>query len=242
MTSMRTRNLIAILASVAAAAVVWAPAASAKLPTPRASQFGRHSNLVTNQWFPLARGSLWVYEGQEANKQSRDVVSVTRKMKTITGIHAAVVADRLYLNGTLAERTADYYAQDKRGTVWYLGENTAELNAQGKVTSREGSFRNGHDGAKGGIFMPANPRVGQSFQQESLKGQAEDRFRILDLATSVTTPAVSSQNAMLTKETSPLEPKIVDHKYYVQGVGNVKEQQVAGSPPERADLVFFRAG
>ena len=242
MTSMRMRKLIAILAAVVAAAI-WAPATSAgKLPTPRASHFGRHSNLVTNQWFPLARGSVWVYEGQEAGKQSRDVMSVTRKVKTITGIRAAVVADRLFLNGRLAERTADYYAQDKRGTVWYLGENTAELNAQGKVTSREGSFLNGHEGAKGGIFMPANPRVGQSFQQESFKGQAEDRFRILDLATSVTTPAVSSQNAMLTKETTPLEPGVVDHKYYVQGVGNVKEQQVAGSPPERADLVFFRAG
>jgi hypothetical protein len=241
---MRTRKLTATLASLAAAAgVLWAPAASAgRLPTPKASHFGRHSNLVSNQWFPLARGSVWVYEGQEENKQSRDVVSVTRKVKTITGIRAVVVADRLFLNGALAERTADYYAQDKRGTVWYLGENTAELNAKGKVTSREGSFLNGHDGAKGGIFMPANPRVGQSFQQESLKGEAEDRFRVLDLATAVTTPAASSQNALLTKETSPLEPKIVDHKYYVQGIGNVKEQQVAGSPPERADLVFFRAG
>jgi hypothetical protein len=243
MTSMRTRKLIAMLACVAAAVIVWAPPASAKkLPAPKASHFGRHSNLVTNAWFPLGRGSVWVYEGQEEGKQSRDVMSVTRKVKTITGIRAAVVADRLFLNGRLAERTADFYAQDRHGTVWYLGENTAELNAKGKVTSREGSFLNGHQGAKGGIFMPANPQVGQSFQQESFKGEAEDRFRILDLATSVTTPAVSSQNAMLTEETSPLEPKIVDHKYYVQGVGTVKEQQVAGAPPEEAQLVYFKAG
>ena len=243
MTSMRTRKLIAMLAVVAAAVILWAPSASAnKLPTPKASHFGRHSNMVTNTWFPLARGSVWVYQGQQDRKQSRDVMKVTRKTKTITGIRVAVVADRLFLDGRLAERTADFYAQDKRGTVWYLGENTAELNAKGKVTNREGSFLNGHDGAKGGIFMPANPAVGQSFQQEFLKGQAEDRFRILDLATSVTTPAVSSQNAMLTEEKTPLEPKIVDHKYYVQGIGTVKEQQVAGSPPEAAQLVSFKAG
>jgi hypothetical protein len=113
------------------------------------------------------------------------------------------------------------------------------------VTSTEGSFLNGRDGANGGIFMPANPRVGQSFQQESFKGEAEDRFRILDLATSVTTPAVSSQNAMLTRETTPLEPKVVDHKYYVQGIGTVKEQQVAGAPPGQAEgiqLVSFQPG
>ena len=110
------------------------------------------------------------------------------------------------MNGSVAERTTDWYAQDKRGTVWYLGEKTAELNAQGKVTSTEGSFLNGRDGAKGGIFMPAHPAVGQSGQQESFKGEAEDRFRILSLATSITTPAVSSQSAMLTEETTPLEP------------------------------------
>ena len=246
MTSMRTKKLIAILAGVAAAAVIWAPGASAaKLPTPKASHFGRHSNLVTNQWFPLARGSVWISDGQKDGKQARDVMTVTRKVKTITGIHVAVVADRLFLDGKLGERTADFYAQDKHGRVWYLGENTAELNAKGKVTNREGSFRNGHKGAKGGIFMPANPAVGQSFQQESFKDQAQDHFRILDMAASITTPAVSSTSAMLTKETTPLEPGVVDHKYYVQGIGTVKEQQVAGAPPGQAEtstLVSFMPG
>jgi hypothetical protein len=243
MTSKTLRTPLAALAAVAVAAAISAPAAGAGgLPTPKASHFGHNSNLVTNPWFPLSRGSVYVYEGQKDGKQARDVMTVTRKVKTITGIRAAVVADRLFLNGRLAERTTDWYAQDKRGTVWYLGENTAEVNAKGKVTSREGSFLNGRDGAKGGIFMPAHPRVGQSFQQESFKGEAEDRFRILDLATSVMTPAVSSQSAMLTKETTPLEPKVVDHKYYVQGIGTVKEQQVAGAPPgqaEQTQLVSF---
>jgi hypothetical protein len=247
MTSRPVRTIAAVATSAVVAAAVGAPAASGAkgLPTPKASHFGHRSNLVTNTWFPLARGSVYVYDGQEEGKQARDVMTVTRKVKTITGIRAAVVADRLFLNGRLAERTTDWYAQDRHGTVWYLGENTAELNARGKVTSTEGSFLNGRDGAKGGIFMPAHPRVGQSFQQESFRGEAEDRFRILDLATSVTTPAVSSQSAMLTEETTPLEPKVVDHKYYVQGIGTVKEQQVAGAPPgqaEEAELVSFQAG
>jgi hypothetical protein len=238
----------AVAVALAATVAVGASDAAAGgkgLPTPKASHFGKHSNLVTNPWFPLARGSVYVYEGQKDGKQARDVMTVTKKVKTITGIRAAVVNDRLFLNGQLAERTTDWYAQDKRGTVWYLGEKTAELNAKGKVTSTEGSFLNGRDGAKGGIFMPAIPRVGQSFQQESFKGEAEDRFRILDLATSVTTPAVSSQSAILTKETTPLEPKVVDHKYYVQGIGTVKEEQVAGAPPgqaEQTQLVSFQAG
>jgi hypothetical protein len=244
------RTIGAVAALATAAALIGgasAPGASAAKgpPAPKASHFGRHSNLVTNTWFPLAMGSVYVYDGQKDGKQARDVMTVTRKTKTIAGIRAAVVADRLFLNGVLAERTTDWYAQDRRGTVWYLGEKTAELNANGKVISTEGSFLNGRDGAKGGIFMPAHPAVGQSFHQESFKGQAEDRFRILSMATSISTPAVSSQSAMLTEETTPLEPKVVDHKYYVQGIGTVKEQQVAGAQPGQAEvtqLVSFTPG
>jgi hypothetical protein len=226
---------------------VAVPAASAakQLPTPKAAHFGHHSNRVTNPWFPLARGSVYVYDGQKDGKTARDVMTVTRKVKSITGIRAAVVHDRLFLKGQLAERTTDWYAQDKRGTVWYLGEKTAELNAKGRVTSTEGSFLNGRDGAKGGIFMPADPAVGQSFQQEAFRGQAEDRFRILSMAASIATPAVSSTTAMLTEETTVLEPGVIDHKYYVRGIGTVVEQQVAGAPPGKAEsgqLVSFRAG
>ena len=239
---------LAVALSLTAALAVGAPAAGAakRLPSPKASKFGHNSTRVTNSWFPLARGSVYVYEGQKDGKAAQDVMTVTRKTKMIAGIRALPVADRLFLNGVLAERTTDWYAQDKKGTVWYLGEKTAELNAEGKVTSTEGSFLNGRDGANGGIFMPAHPTVGQSFQQESFKGQAEDRFRILSMATSVSTPAVSSQNAMLTQEKTPLEPGTVDHKYYVQGIGTVKEQQVAGfSTPSQAEvtqLVSFTPG
>ena len=236
----------AVALVVVALAGVASNGAARSLPTPKASHFGRDSTRIENPWFPLARGSVYVYDGQKDGKQAHDVVTVTRKTKTIAGIRAVPVADRLYLNGTLAERTTDWYAQDKHGTVWYLGEKTAELNARGRVTSTEGSFLNGRDGAKGGIFMPAHPAVGESGQQESFKGQAEDRFRILSLATSIATPAVSSQQAMLTEETTPLEPGTVDHKYYVQGIGTVKEQQVAGftspSQAEVTQLVSFHAG
>jgi hypothetical protein len=249
MTSNKARTIAATTVALAAVVAAGASASAANAakgpPTPKAAHFGKQSSLITNTWFPLARGSVYIYDGQKDGKQARDVMKVTRRTKNIAGIRAAVVSDRLTLNGVLAERTTDWYAQDRRGTVWYLGERTAELNAKGKVTSTEGSFLNGRDGAKGGIFMPANPQVGQTFQQESFKGQAEDHFRILDLAASISTPAVSSNNAMLTEETTPLEPGIVDHKYYVRGIGTVMEQQVAGAPPGQGEvgtLVSFTPG
>lgn len=136
--------------------------------------------------------------------------------------------DRLYLNGRLAERTTDWYSQDSKGNVWYYGEATAELDAQGKVTSTEGSWKAGVDGARPGIFMPAHPKVGQSFRQEYYKGHAEDRFRVLGLHTTVKVPYISSTNALLTRETTALEPGVIDHKVYVRGIGTVKEETVKG--------------
>jgi hypothetical protein len=208
------------------------------------NHFGRHSNRVDNPWFPLPPGRTLVYSGNEGGTPAQDLFTVTHKTKVIAGVRAAVVHDRVIKDGRVTERTTDWYAQDKSGTVWYLGEATAELSSRGKVKSTEGSFKAGSDGAKGGIFMPANPQVGQSFKQEDYKGQAEDRFKILSLSATVTTPAASSTQAMLTQETTPLEPGIVDHKYYVMGIGTVLEDTVQGVPPgsERLQLVSIQNG
>jgi hypothetical protein len=206
------------------------------------NRFGRHSNRVDNPWFPLPRGRTLIYAGTEGGRPARDLLTVTRNTKVIAGVRAAAIHDRVVKGGRVTERTTDWYAQDKSGTVWYLGEATAELDSHGKVKSTEGSFQAGRDGAKGGIFMPADPQIGQSFKQEDFKGHAEDRFQILSLSSTVSTPAVSSTQAILTQETTPLEPGIVDHKYYVAGVGTVLEDTVQGAPPgsERLQLVSIQ--
>ena len=147
--------------------------------------------------------------------------------------------DRLYLRGRLRERTTDWYAQDRRGAVWYFGEQTSELDARGRVASTEGTWQSGVDGAKAAIYMPAQPRVGQSFRQELYAGHAEDHFRVLSLDASVSVPYISSRHALLTKEWTPLEPGVVDHKLYVRGVGTVKEETVKGGA-ERNVLVAVR--
>jgi hypothetical protein len=194
---------------------------------------------VDNPWFPLLPGTTWIYRGVKDGKPSRDVVTVAGNTKLIQGVRATAVSDRLYLRGRLEERTTDWYAQDKSGAVWYFGENTAELNTKGAVTSREGSWQAGRHGAKAGVFMPAHPIVGQSFRQEFLQGHAEDHFQVLSLSAAVRTPAASSQQALLTKEWTPLEPRVLDHKLYVRGIGTVKEETVTGGV-ERNVLVAVR--
>jgi len=182
---------------------------------------------------------VYVYSGVKDGKPSRDVVTVTHATRTIQGVKTTSVHDDLYVEGRLAERTTDWYAQDRAGNVWYFGEDTAELDANGHVTSREGTWLAGVHGAQAGIYMPGHPVVGRTGRQEYLEGHAEDHFRVVSLAASASVPALSSTRALLTEEWTPLEPGTLDHKFYVRGVGTVLEQTVKGGR-ERNALVSLR--
>jgi len=118
-----------------------------------------------------------------------------------------VVDDRVYSKGKLEERTHDYYTQDAGGNVWYFGEDTAELDAHGKVTSTEGTWRTGRNGARPGLFMPAHPRVGERHRQEYLRGHAEDQFQVVSLSDRVRVSYGSFTGALRTREWTPLEPR-----------------------------------
>jgi hypothetical protein len=231
-------KLLPLLGAVALQLAWVAPTASPAAPTQPPGPAG-FASQVDNPWFPLRPGATYAYRGVKDGQPSRDVFTVTAATKTIEGIECTVVRDRLYLRGRLEERTEDWYAQDRAGNVWYFGEATAELNRDGSVRSTEGSWQAGVDGARAGVFMPAHPHRGQSGRQEYYKGHAEDHFRVLSLSAPVQTPAASSDDALLTKEWTPLEPGVVDHKLYVRGIGTVLEQTVRGGD-ERNALVSIR--
>jgi hypothetical protein len=197
------------------------------------------SARVDNPWFPLKPGTTYMYRGVKDGEPARDVLTVTHRTASIAGAPCVVVHDRLYLKGRLKERTTDWYSQDGRGNVWYFGEDTAELDGSGRVTSTEGSWRAGVDDARPGIYMPAHPRPGQSGVQEHYKGHAEDHFEVLSLHAAVAVPYISTDRALLTKEWTPLEPGVLDHKIYVRAVGTVLEQSVRGGT-ERLELVSVK--
>jgi hypothetical protein len=194
-------------------------------PQIRASHFTPN---VTNAWFPLTPGNILVYTGDTDRVPALDIFTPTRRTKMIDGVRTRVVEDRLYTHGFLAERTSDYYAQDRCGNVWYLGEDTAELNRKGNVTSRSGSFHAGVNGAQPGIFMQAHPRIGREFRQEWAPHQAEDMYHALNFSSSATVPYGNFHGTLRTAETTALEPGVIDNKYYVGGVGSVLETTLKG--------------
>jgi hypothetical protein len=182
------------------------------------------SATVDNPWFPLTPGTTFHYTGVKDGKASRDVMTVTRRTTIIDGAPCVAVSDKLYLAGRLEERTTDWYSQDRAGNVWYFGESTEELAPDGHVTTREGSWRAGVHGARPGIFMFAKPKVGRHAQQEFYKGHAEDHFQVLAV----------HKTTLLTKEWTPLEPGVIDHKLYKRGVGTILEQTVKGGDERNA--------
>ena len=201
------------------------------------------TTTIDNKYFPLKPGTTFVYEGtvteNHQDTTERDEMAVTHGTKQIMGVECVEVNDKVWEEGKLIEQTFDWYAQDKEGNVWYFGEDSKELE-NGKVTSTKGSWEAGKDGAKPGIIMQAHPKVGQTYRQEYYKGEAEDMALVLDVNGSAKVPYGSFDHVLVTKDWNPLEPSILEHKYYAAGVGNVMEISVKG-PPERIELVEVKS-
>jgi hypothetical protein len=204
-----------------------------------ASAFSTH---IDNAYMPMSPGSRWVYHETAADGTSqRVVVKVTRQTKLIAnGVTARVVRDTATSKGQVVEDTFDWYAQDKRGNVWYLGEDTKEYE-HGKVVSTHGSWEAGVNGARPGIVMPAHPRAGMQYRQEYLKGEAEDSARVLSVDDQAEVKVGHFEHVLLTKEWNPLEPKVLEYKLYARGVGPVLALTVSGGS-DREELVAFHRG
>ncbi len=212
----------------AGASVEPSPAASAEAGTMPAFDPASFVATVNNPWYPLIPGTTFHYVGTTGGEPTTDTYAVTTGTRVVAGVTCTVIRDTVRIRGVVSERTQDWYAQDADGNVWYFGEATAELNRKGKVVSTEGSWEAGVDGALPGVFMPAQPAVGQSFAQEQFPGQAEDWFVVMFTSTRVTVPAGTYKGALVTGEWTPLEPGVVSEKTYVKGLGEVMERDISG--------------
>ena len=190
---------------------------------------------IDNPYLPLTPGSRWVYESEDGSE--RIEVVVLEETRDILGITATVVRDTASEDGAVIEDTFDWYAQDRDGNVWYLGEDTREYE-DGEVVSTAGSWEAGVDGAQPGIIMPGTPSAGQRHRQEFYAGEAEDMAEVLQLDATETVAFGAFEELLVIREWTPLEPEIVEQKYYARGIGLVLELKVAGESG-RVELVSY---
>jgi hypothetical protein len=191
---------------------------------------------VTNPFMPLIPGTKYTYLEQTDEGNEINEVIVTTDSIRIMGVKCIVVTDILKNDkGDVLESTLDWYAQDKDGNVWYFGEDTKEYE-NGKVSSTAGTWKTGEDGAQPGIVMPGKPLLGIPYRQEYLFNEAEDMGKVISISETVTVSYGTFNNCIMTEEWTPLEPGLVEHKYYASGIGNIKTIMVKGGT-EVAELV-----
>jgi hypothetical protein len=191
---------------------------------------------VDNPYFPLEPGTTYRYEGIKEGRRAVDVFFVSNDTKTILGVANTVVVDKLYVDGELEEIAHDWYSQDRQGNVWYFGETIKEFDHNGNRIPAKGAWQAGVDGARPGIVMPAQPEVGDVFRPEYYRGNAEDRYRILDLTAKVTVPYGSFSDVLVISEQTRLEPGVLGLKFHALGIGQIKESVPKG-PHETLSLV-----
>ena len=236
------------MAVVGATAIVLLAACSAPSPSPRipaafiegqsyavAIATEQFSHPLTNDYFPLEPGLFAVFEGGS----ERVEVKVTADTKVIMGVTTRVITDQVFVDGELQEDTVDWYAADNAGNVWYFGEETAEYE-NGQITSTDGSWEAGVDGALPGIIMLANPEVGDTYRQEFYSGQAEDVAKVYAVEQSVTVPKDSYDLVIVTEDWSLLTPAVHERKWYAPNVGVVHEETISGGSGTLSLIDFTR--
>jgi len=164
---------------------------------------------------------------------------VTAETKVILGISATVVHDIVTQDGQVIEDTFDWYAQDRSGNLWYLGEATEEFE-DGVVVSTEGSWEAGVDGAQAGIILPGAPEVGLTYRQEYYAGEAEDAAEVLSLDEQAQVPYGHVRELLLTRDFTPLQRRYLEYKLYAKGIGLVLALTVSGGS-DREELISYEA-
>jgi hypothetical protein len=191
---------------------------------------------IDNRYFPISPGTVFTYRGVSKSGQESNTVEVTHNTKTILGVVTTEVHDQVYIeDGSLLEDTFDWYAQDKRGNVWYFGEDTKEYD-HGVLVSTAGSWEAGKGDAKPGIIMLADPHVGDSYKQEDSPGVVADMAKVISLSETASVEAGTFANCLATTEWTPIEPGKRSRKFYAAGVGMVLELS-SRQGGERVELI-----
>jgi len=232
----RRRTLVAVLAAIAIVATACGSDGDDETvgDLPRGSEPvdldpAKFTTEIDNPYWPMQPGTRWTYrELDEEGNAVEVVVVVTSETKEIAnGVTARVVRDTVSRDGELIEDTFDWYAQDDKGNVWYLGEDTAEFE-NGEITSRAGAWEAGVDGALPGIAIPVDPQPGTRYRQEYYEGEAEDNGEVLSTDEMAEVPYGQFDDMLLTKDTITIEPDVLEYKLYAKGVGPVLVLGVSG--------------
>jgi len=190
-----------------------------RIPTPSVDS----DDFVTgidNPWLPLQVGATWEYAVTGEQSGTRTVT--THEGPDIEGVATTAVETVTTAEGGRVTEVSDFYAQDEEGNVWWFG--------------RLGEWQAGDDGARAGLVMAADPRVGDGYREAYAEGVVDRRAEVLDLDDSRDVPLGEYDDLVTIATTSPLTGR-VEQAYYAEGVGPVLLETVEGEPRAQLGLV-----
>ena len=232
------RSIVMLTGLAAAVALFAACGGGGEQPSPAIDPADFQAK-VDHPFYPLASLGPRVFEGEETDPETGLVIktrlesTVLPQTEVVAGVEVTVLQEKNYENGELVESTLDYFAQHRDGSVYYFGERVDDYE-DGKAVGHKGQWLAGEGENQPGIFMPAQPTLGQRFEQEKAPGVAEDRSEIVAVDQAVTTPAGSFSGCLKTEDFAPLD-NVTEHKYYCPDVGLVREEPSGG----HLDLISY---
>jgi len=180
------------------------------------------SSRGRNPYFILEPGYVLELEGGTV----RLVITVLDETRRLDGVETRVIEERETDGGGLVEVSRNYFALSTRtNSVFYFGEDV-DIYKGGKVASHDGAWLAGVNGARPGLMMPGLPLLHARHYQEVAPGVAMDRAEIVSLTDVLKTPAGAFRNVLRVAETTPLEPKVRDSKYYARDIGLISDGAV----------------
>jgi hypothetical protein len=195
---------------------------------------------VTNRYWPVKPGGTWTFDGTKDGVPEHVVLVVTHTPRTVYGVKCVEIVDTVTINGSLEEKTVDWYAQNKKtGAVWYFGENSKDYK-NGAVSSTQGTWESGVDGALPGMIVEGTPKPGPTYRQEYRPGVAEDMAKVMTATATESVPAGTFHTVVETYDTDPLNPDKKELKFYAPGVGLIHAVRIGGQHHEEIKLVSYK--
>lgn len=209
------------------------------------TDFDESSIIVDNKYYPLIPGTRYEYDGSTIEEGKtvahRITFTVTNLTKKINGVNTVVVWESDFTEGDLEEDELTFFAQDKSGNVWHLGEYS-ELWDSGEYTAGRTWYVGHPVGAKAGIMMKADPKPNAPDWSEGYAPPPyfwTDRTHVREANQKTTVPTGTYEGVLVTEEYNEEEPNAIQLKYYAPGVGVVRVGW-AGPDDSKESLVMVR--
>jgi hypothetical protein len=197
---------------------------------------------IDNPYLPLAEGFYREFTAA-APALERIVLQYGGPGPVLGGVETTILLDQAFEDGLLVEETRDFYAQDRDGNVWYMGEDVTNItyDDEDRVTGTDSrsSWRTGVNDALPGYQMPAKPAPGIAFIQEHAPADAAmDAGEIIAVGGTLTGPTGDYTNVVAIYETSPVEPALQEIKYYAPGTGMIRAEEAVDAQKANPELTF----